>query len=279
MSTYQSEYYYDLEAALAFRSEYSEDISDLDKFKLDETKDLFVLALCYKYGINCIKDIEGSVKLLNELEISNPELKKFIYYQLSDYYMKNTSVAGKIATSKLREVYFQSAIDHGHRVAMQEQAALLLDFGSGSCENEERAIALCETALSLGNTDCVDLLIECYMRTKKYKKACELLSKYLKPKDQIALINNIIKCQPLEINELIMQLFLSLSVNTALEFLSGYITTEMIIELLRLVKNNEQSFLDKNILPKILYIFNHNTVLFENFIYHVSNANVLHNKS
>lgn len=267
------EYYYKLTSALMNRSELLDDTTDLDEFKLTENKDLFVLALRYKYGIDCRKDINEYITLLDELDKTRPDLKKFIHYEYSDYYLKYDHVP------KLQEMYFQSAIEHENRIAIQEHAEFIFDTTINT--ELDNLIALCKRGVELGNYDCCYLLIDCYAKIRDFEKLCEqfeVLLAHYPSKKIIAEMENIllVKFSPLTSSQLTKFINIILSVNNSsvLSIIGKYInhiTPDMIFAIISSVGINN----NRNKLDKLLYIFNNNSLLFESFI---NNVQALHNK-
>lgn len=268
------EYYYRLEDALETRSIVSETYEDLVEFKLKEelekpcSIDPFVDALCQKYGIYCKINIEGFFQTLMTImegasvssNWSDLNIKKFVYNQLSDYYLKCEY------NSKLHNHYFELAVINGHRVAIQEKAELLF---SGEKKNIPHVIELCKTAIELGNTDCYRLLIECYTMNRDFDNIIDIYAKLIdlggdiqSVKDFHLFINT--NCDEEKYIQRYLEILIKSSNKFTINYIllyKAYINENLIVDLLLESDKNYTA-----LLPKLLCIFNQDTELFVNFI-------------
>ena len=272
------DYYYRLEEVLASRSIISETYEDLEEFKIKEeiekpgSIDPYVCALCSKYGIYRQVNIEGFFLtltcILEGVAVSEKwndiDIKKFVYYQLSDYYLKYKYNA------KLQQHYLDLAVTSGHRAAIQEEAELM--FSTGGEDKIPRVIELCNTAIKLGNNDCYVLLIECYTKTKNFTQAIETYEKFIEINND----HNAIKDFHLFINthcddEKYIRRYVEILIKSSNKFTINYILLyktyiddNLIAEILLDSDKNEKR--NTVLLPKLLCIFNQEPELFANFI-------------
>jgi hypothetical protein len=169
-----AEYYYDLEAATSARSSIEIGTNGLEHLDIkNNIDDIFVSALCYKYGIIHDKNIDKYFEILNKIETgvlfmtswNSININAFVYFQLSEYYLMYKS------DIKLHDHYLNLAIQNKHRVAMQEHAEYM--YNPAGDTDYDKVISLCRDAIKEGNDEARPLLICCYKDTNNFKMLCD----------------------------------------------------------------------------------------------------------
>lgn len=305
------EYYYNLENALDARSQLETDLDGLENFKINESKDPYVMALKAKYLDH---DLNKHYSLLQQIlngEIHYPpweslstNIRTFVYNQLSNYWSLLPH-KDLIKSSK----YNNLAIIGRHRDALYSDAELNFSLLTEINPNNTSIILkMLQQVVDAGRTEAYELMIEIqssllshinydddvlynntflilvdyYEKIINYYSTynnCDFLVKYLNLYEK--LFNDFqLRCNDENTLNKQRKSFITFVCNIEHQYVDKYIIKysdliypSLIQELLKKINTNSSKFTEEMVLDRIILIFNLNRLLFHKYIKLLAKSN------